>query len=79
MWPYCLFILFRSISLLCSEFSGSRVKKSDGHRIILGLSKPFGGSINYFIDKKCYSVKYFKFYGGAAFSQKAGVGALIGK
>ena len=37
---------------------GVRVKKSGGYRIILDLSQPFGGSVNDFIDKKCYSMKY---------------------
>ena len=55
------------------------MKKSGGYRIILDLSQPFGGSVNDFIDKGCYSMKYSKFDDAVALVQKAGVGALMGK
>ena len=58
---------------------GVRPKKNGDYRIILDLSQPFGDSVNTFIDKQCYSMRYSKFDDAVHLVQSAGIGALMGK
>jgi len=56
-----------------------RPKKNGGHRVILNLSMPFGDSVNDFIDKQCYSMRYSRFDDALKLIQRTGRGALLGK